>query len=100
MRDYYKLKAILSVLAFLTALVIGFIALFIPPEGIIDSTVLWFTAQMLLFVSGLLGVNLSLDNLGMIGHAKKQVYGIRKKEKDKEEEEVNEEEDVTSEYVE
>jgi uncharacterized membrane protein len=63
MRDYYKLKAILSVLAFLTALVIGFIALFIPPEGIIDSTVLWFTAQMLLFVSGLLGVNLSFSGL-------------------------------------
>lgn len=96
MRDYYKLKAILSVLAFLTALVIGFIALFIPPEGVIDSTVLWFTAQMLLFVSGLLGVNLSLDNLGMIGHAKKNVSGIKKKENDK----VNEEEDVTSEYIE
>ena len=100
MKDYYKLKAILSVLAFLTAMVIGFIALFVPPEGIIDSTVLWFTAQMLLFVSGLLGVNLSLDNLGMIGHAKKDGLLKESKNSKKDEEEEVENQDKAEEITE
>lgn len=60
-------KTFISCAAFLSSVVIGFIALFIPPEGEIDSSVLWFIAQMLLFVSALLGVNLSLDNIGLKG---------------------------------
>jgi len=71
------IKAIISVIAFLAAIVIGFIALFIPPTGIIDASVLWFTAQLLVFVSGLLGINLSIDNL-------KQVAQVGKKKEDKE----------------
>lgn len=54
-------KQVVSILAFITAVVIGFIALFIPPAGIIDASVLWFTAQLLVFVSGLLGIDLSID---------------------------------------
>jgi uncharacterized membrane protein YadS len=73
MKENYKeyIKALISSIAFLSAVVIGFIALFIPPQGAIDSSVLWFTAQMLLFVSALLGVNLSLDNIGMNGKTSK-----------------------------
>lgn len=54
-------KHIISIVAFLAAIVIGFIALFMPPQGTIDPSVLWFTAQLLVFVSGLLGINLKLD---------------------------------------
>lgn len=56
-----KLKYALSIAAFVAAVVIGFIALFIPPQGVIDASVLWFTAQLLVFVSGILGFNLDYD---------------------------------------
>lgn len=58
-----NVKAIISILAFLAAVVIGFIALFIPPGGVIDPSVLWFTAQLLVFTSGLLGINMNIDFL-------------------------------------
>ena len=74
--EHKTIKAIMSIVAFLAAIVIGFIALFIPPTSIIDASVLWFTAQLLVFVSGLLGINLSIDNL-------KQVAKIGQKKKDK-----------------
>ena len=73
--EHKTLKAIISVVAFLAAVVIGFIALFIPPTGIIDASVLWFIAQLLVFVSSLLGINLSIDNI-------KQVAEVVKKKKD------------------
>lgn len=50
-----KFKMIISVISFLSAIVIGFIAMFIPPEGIIDSSILWFSAQLLVFTSTILG---------------------------------------------
>ncbi len=56
-----KIKYALSIIAFVAAVVIGFIALFIPPQGVIDASVLWFTAQLLVFVSGILGFNLDYD---------------------------------------
>lgn len=56
-----KIKTVISIVAFISAIVLGFIALFLPPTGIIDSSVLWFTAQLLVFVCSLLGVNLTLD---------------------------------------
>lgn len=55
-----NIKPIISIVAFISAVVIGFIALFLPPEGIIDSSVLWFTSQLLVFVAGLLGIDLNL----------------------------------------
>jgi len=58
-----KAKSMLSVISFLAAIVIGFIALFIPPEGTIHSSVLWFTAQLLVFTSSLLGINISFSDL-------------------------------------
>ena len=57
------IKHIISIVAFVAAIVIGFIALFMPPTGIIDASVLWFTAQLLVFVSGLLGIDFKIDSL-------------------------------------
>lgn len=51
-----RVKCIMSIAAFVAALVIGFVALFIPPTGVIDQSVLWFTAQLLVFTSGILGI--------------------------------------------
>lgn len=51
-----KIKHIMSIVAFIAALIIGFVALFLPPIGIIDQSVLWFTAQLLVFTSGILGI--------------------------------------------
>ena len=51
-----KIKSIMSIVAFIAALIIGFVALFLPPIGIIDQSVLWFTAQLLVFTSGILGI--------------------------------------------
>jgi ABC-type anion transport system duplicated permease subunit len=58
-----KIKQLISIISFLAAIVIGFIALFIPPTGIIDASVLWFTAQLLVFTSGVLGIDISIDSL-------------------------------------
>lgn len=60
------IKKIISVASFTAAIVIGFCALFIPPLGIIDSSVLWFVAQLLVFTSSLLGTNFSVDTLSKI----------------------------------
>lgn len=52
-----KIKNILSIMSFLSSIVIAYIAVFLPPLGIIDNSVLWFTAQLLLFTTSLLGIN-------------------------------------------
>lgn len=57
-------KQRMSVAAFVSALIIGFIALFIPPTGIIHESVLWFTAQLLCYVAALLGVDFKIDFFG------------------------------------
>lgn len=66
------IKHIISVVAFFAAVVIGFIALFIPPTGIIDASVLWFVAQLLVFVSGILGIDFKVDALNKIASTRKQ----------------------------
>ena len=63
MKFNLTLKQLLSTVSFLASLVIGFIALFIPPPGIIDASVLWYTAQLLCFTAALLGVNFNIDFL-------------------------------------
>ncbi len=60
------IKQCISVVAFLAAIVIGFIALFIPPTGIIDASVLWFTAQLLVFVAGILGIDFKIDAIKQV----------------------------------
>lgn len=67
-----KIKILLSIVSFIAALIIGFIALFIPPAGIIDASVLWFVAQLLIFTSALLHVNMSLDLLNRRAETKKE----------------------------
>lgn len=57
------LKSVLSIVSFVAAIVIGFVALFIPPSGLIHTSVLWFTAQLLVFTSGLLGIEINIDAL-------------------------------------
>lgn len=47
-------------ISFVAALVIGMIALFLPPEGVIDESVLWFIAQLLVFTSNIFGFNLDV----------------------------------------
>lgn len=61
------IKHILSVVAFVSAIVIGFIALFLPPQGLIDSSVLWWTSQLLVFTSGMLGIDLNIKHLQSVG---------------------------------
>lgn len=51
------LKNSLALISFISAIVIGFVALFLPPQGIIDTSVLWFVAQLLVFTSNILGFN-------------------------------------------
>ena len=57
-------KAGLAITCTISAVVIGFIALFLPPHGIIDSSVLWFTSQLLIFTATLLGIDLNLGRWG------------------------------------
>ena len=57
------MREVISVISFISAVVIGFIAVFIPPQGIIDASVLWFTSQLLLFCASLLGIKLDFNKL-------------------------------------
>lgn len=57
-------KTGLAIACTVCAVVIGFIALFVPPCGLIDSSVLWFTSQLLIFTATMLGVNLDLGKWG------------------------------------
>lgn len=51
------LKIIFSIVSFISAIVLGFWAMLIPPPGVIDSSVLWFIAQLLLFTSTIIGID-------------------------------------------
>ena len=51
------LKKWIAMISFFAAIIIGVIALFLPPEGVIDNSVLWFTAQLLVFTSNIFGFN-------------------------------------------
>lgn len=57
------LKKIIAMISFLSSIVIGFEALFLPPLGIIDNSVLWFTAQLLLFTSSILGIDFKIAEI-------------------------------------
>lgn len=64
-----KIKGYLAIASFAFAILFGVCAFLCPPLSIIDSSVLYFTAQLFLFTSTLLGVNL---NLGKYGSNNKQ----------------------------
>lgn len=59
-----RTKSRLAIASFVFSLLFGIAGFVCPPVSIIDSSVLWFTAQMLLFCSALLGVNLQLGKWG------------------------------------
>lgn len=52
-------KSNYAVVSFFSSIIIGFCALILPPLGIIDDSVLWFTAQLLIFTSSILGIDMS-----------------------------------------
>lgn len=66
------IKSYISIASFVASVIIGFIALFLPPTGIIDASVLWFVAQLLCFTAGILGINLSIDGLKRKVEAKQE----------------------------
>lgn len=72
MFDNLVVKQIIAIVSFIASIVVGFIALFIPPAGIIDPSVLWWVAQLLVFTSGLLGINLTIDHKNKIATTKKE----------------------------
>ena len=55
-----KSKNIVSVGCFFAAIIIALVALVCPPLGIIDTSVLWFTAQLLVLCSTIIGVNFNI----------------------------------------
>lgn len=50
----------MSYICLLSAIIVGFVAMVIPPAGIIDRSILWFIAQLLLFVASILGIKYEL----------------------------------------
>ena len=56
-----NIKKTLSVISLVAAIVIAIIAVFTPPMAVIDASILYLTSQFLVFISGLLGVNLDID---------------------------------------
>lgn len=67
-----KIKIGAGIVSFICSLVIGFMALFLPPKGVIDSTVLWFIAQMLLFTSNIFGFKLDVSKADKVIQPNKQ----------------------------
>lgn len=59
-----KLKSRLAVASFICAIIFGVAGFCVPPISVIDSSVLYFTGQLFLFVATLLGVNLNLPKVG------------------------------------
>lgn len=58
MKDWKKiLKVIFAIISFFVSIIIGFWAMFLPPPGVIDSSILWFIAQLLLFTSTIIGID-------------------------------------------
>lgn len=57
------MRKVLSLLSFVAALVFGVIAMFTPPYAVIDSSVLWFIAQMLVFCASLIGIDFKISDL-------------------------------------
>lgn len=58
-----KIKNIISIICTIAAIAIAVIAIYCPPIGIIDTSVLWFTAQLLVFVASIIGVNFKIADV-------------------------------------
>lgn len=53
-------KKVIAVCSFAWACVLSAVALWLPPQGIIDSSVLVLVAQLLVLVSTIVGINLPI----------------------------------------
>lgn len=58
-----NIKKIAAITAFICSIIVGFLALYIEPPGIIDQSVLWWVAQLLCFSAGILGISLNINGL-------------------------------------
>lgn len=56
-----NIKKIAAIIAFLCSIIVGFIALYIPPQGVIHDSVLWWVAQLLLFTAHILGITFDIN---------------------------------------
>lgn len=53
---------VFAIISFIASIIIGFWAMFIPPPGVIDNSILWFIAQLLLFTSTIIGIDYHVYN--------------------------------------
>lgn len=58
-----RVKNIISIMCMVAAIVIAFVALYCPPVGVIDTSVLWFTAQLMVFVASIIGIKLVIPDV-------------------------------------
>lgn len=59
----FKTKKILSILLTIASIGFGVAGFIVPPTGKIDSSVLWFTAQLFVFAATLLGIDVEFVKL-------------------------------------
>lgn len=58
-----NIKIVIALCSVFAAIAIAFCALYIPPVGIIDSSVLWFIAQTLLFAASIIGIDFKIRDV-------------------------------------
>lgn len=58
-----KVKSIIGIICLIASIAIATIALFMPVVGIIDSSVLWFTAQLLCLCASVIGIKFSIKDV-------------------------------------
>lgn len=59
----FKTKKILAILLTISAIGFGIAGFCVPPVGILNSSVLWFTAQLFVFAATLLGIDIEYIKL-------------------------------------
>lgn len=57
------LKNIICFICLVSAIVVAVIAMFMPIVGVIDSSVLWFTAQLLLMCTSIIGIKVNFSDV-------------------------------------
>lgn len=63
-----KIKSWLAVLSFVFAIIFGMCAFWCPPLSVIPQSILWFTAQLLVFACTMLGISINIDALKSLGN--------------------------------
>lgn len=52
----------ICIICIIGAMVMSFLAMYIAPQGVIDSSILWICGQVLIFVGSIFGIN-SIHNV-------------------------------------